>query len=170
MKDLSFWAQSLDNQSPDVIFKDGEELSDDELRQKLVSEIYEVPKNNIEVLPADSVVTVRYSYPKFVIEAIPTEKDRVNRLAPIIIYGVLPNDWSEVWSKDVRNAIENFVSSRLKRTLDSSALIAIQNWLNETLKKKKTDLQSSPLNVVKRFVIRLVRGLKLVVGKFFKIY
>ena len=108
MKDLSFWAQSLDNQSPDVIFKDGEELSDDELRQRLVSEIYEVPKSNIEVLTIDSSVSVRYSYPKFVIEAVPTEKDQVNRLAPIVIYGVLPNDWSEIWSKDVCSEIEKF--------------------------------------------------------------
>lgn len=169
MKDLSFWAQSLDNQSPDVIFKDGEELSDDELRQKLVSEIYEVPKSNIEVLPADSSVTVRYSYPKFVIEAVPTEKDQVNRLAPIVIYGVLPSDWSETWSRDVCSEIESFVSGRLKRTLDSSALIVIQNWLNETL-KKKTDLQSSPLNVVKSFLIRLASWLKIVVDKLFKNY
>lgn len=153
MKNLSFWAQSLDNKSPDVIFKDGEELSDDELRQKLVSEIYEVPKSNINALTIDSSVRVRrYSYPKFVIEAIPTEKDQVNRLAPVIIYGILPNDWSETWIKDVCSEIENFVSSRLKRTLDSSALIAIQNWLNETLKKKKTDVS---LNIIQRLLMRL---------------
>jgi hypothetical protein len=169
MKDLSFWAQSLDNQSPDVIFKDGEELSDDELRQKLVSEIYDVSRRNIEVLPADSSVTVRYSYPKFVIEAIPTEKDQINRLAPIVIYGVLPNGWSEIWIKDVCSEIESFVSSRLKRTLDGSALIAIQNWLDEAL-KKKTALQSSPLNIVRRFLVRLASWLKTVVDKFFKSY
>lgn len=170
MKNLSFWAQSLDNLSPDVIFRDGEELSDDESRQKLVSEIYEIPKINIEVLPTDSIVTIRYSYPKFVIEAIPTEKDQVNRLAPIVIYGVLPNDWSELWIKDVRDEIENFVSSRLKRTLDSSALVAIQNWLNETLKKKKADLRSNPLNLVQSFLVRLANWLKIVVGKLFKNY
>ncbi|NJN24021.1 MAG: hypothetical protein HC810_06005 [Acaryochloridaceae cyanobacterium RL_2_7] len=118
MKDLAFWAQSLDNQAPDVIFKDGQELSDDELRQKLVSEIYEIPKSNIEVAPTDSSVTIRYSYPKFVIEAVPTEKDQANRLAPIVIYGVLPDDFSEPWVKDVCNEIENFVSETLKRTLD----------------------------------------------------
>lgn len=167
MKDLSFWAQSLDNQSPDVIFKDGEELSDDELRQKLVSEIYEVPKSNIKVLPAASSVTVRYSYPKFVIEAVPTEKDQVNRLAPIVIYGVLPNDGSEIWIKDVCSEIESFISSKLKRTLDSSALIAIQNWLDEAL-KKNTALQSSSLNVVKCVLIRVASWLKIVLDKLFQ--
>lgn len=169
MKNIYFWAQSLDNQSPDVIFKDGEELSNDELRQKLVSEIYEVPKSNIEVLNIDSSVTVRCSYPKFVIEAIPTEKDQVNRLAPIIIYGILPDDWSEIWIKDVCSEIENFVSSRLNRTLDGSALVAIQNWLNETL-KKKTNSQSTLLNKIKRFLVRLASWLKAIVDKLFKNY
>lgn len=167
MKDLFFWAQSLDNQSPDVIFKGGEELSDDESRQKLVSEIYEVPKSNIEILTTDSSVTVRSSYPKFVIEAIPTEKDQVNRLAPIIIYGILPDDWSEIWIKEVCSEIDNFVSSRLNRTLDGSALVAIQNWLNETL-KKKTDLQSTLLNKIKRLLVRLANWLKAMLDKLFK--
>lgn len=170
MKSLSFWAQSLDNQSPDVIFKDGQELSDDELRQKLVSEIYEIPRSNMSVLPSDSSVTVRYSYPKFVIEAIPAEKDQVNRLAPIVIYGVLPTDFSELWIRDVCDEIENFVSTKLHRTLDSSAIIAIQNWLDEILKKKREDLQSSSLKLVKSFLLRLANWLKLVVGKLFKSY
>ena len=52
MTDLYFWAQSLDNQAPDLILKDEEELSDDKLRQELVSNIYEIPKSNIEVLQA----------------------------------------------------------------------------------------------------------------------
>lgn len=170
MTDLFFWAQSLDNQSPDVIFKGGEELSDDELRQKLVSDIYEVPKSNIERLTADSSVTVRCSYPKFIIEAIPTEKDQVNRLAPIIVYGKLPSNGSEVWSKEVCSEIKDFVSSRLKRTLDSNALVAIENWLNETLKKKKADLQVIPLNIIKRFLVRLISWLKSIGDKFFKSY
>ncbi|MEG4409285.1 hypothetical protein [Microcoleus sp. MON2_D5] len=124
MTDLYFWAQSLDNQAPDLIFKNEEELSDDESRQKLVSEIYEIPKSNIEVLPADAPVTIRYSYPKFVIEAIPTEKDTIKRRAPIVIYGELPDDFSEDGVKDVYNRIASVVSDKLNRTLDDSALEA----------------------------------------------
>jgi len=170
MKNLSFWAQSLDNLSPDVIFRDGEELSDDESRQKLVSEIYEIPKINIEVLPTDSIVTIRYSYPKFVIEAIPTEKDQVNRLAPVVIYGELPDEWSdERWVEDVCNEIKNFVSSSLKRTLDDSALVAIRNWLNKTLeKKKKADLQSSPFSQIAGFLTRFANWVKSLIGKLFQ--
>jgi hypothetical protein len=171
MKNLSFWAQSLDNQSPDIIFKDGEELSDDKLRQKLVSEIYEIPKNNIEVLSANSAVTVRYSYPKFVIEAIPTEKDQVNRLAPIVIYGILPDNLSEIWIKEVCTGIEDFVSNRLKRTLDNSALVAIHDWLSETLeKKKKANLQYNRLGSITHYFARLVSWLRTTLGKLFKIF
>lgn len=170
MKNLSFWAQSLDNQAPDIIFRDGEELLDDDARQKLVSEIYEIPKSNIKRFSTDSDFTVRCRYPKFVIEAIPTEKDQIDRLAPIVIYGVLPNDWSEIWVQDVCNEIEDFVSSRLKRTLDRSTITAIQDWLNETLKKKKVELERRSTNLIQRFLIQLVGWLKIGVDKLFKTY
>ena len=176
MKDLSFWAQSLDNQAPDVIFKDGGKLSDDESRQKLVSEIYEFPKSDSEVVPADSAVTIRYSYPKFVIEAIPTEKDQANRLAPIVIYGVLPDDFSELWVKNVCDEIENFVSETLKRTLDKRALEAIKDWLDETLKKKTENSQLNLLSLINSTLDRLVKWFKLIKStldrlvKWFKIF
>ena len=168
MKNLSFWAQSLDNQSPDLIFKDGIELTDDESRQNIVSEIYEVPKSNIDVLPTNSSITARYSYPKFVIEAIPAEKDQVNRLAPIVIYGVIPSDWSDLWVKDVCDEIDNFVSSKLNRTLDNNSLTAIQNWLDETLKKKGDGFQNNLLKLVKNFLVQLMNGLKLLANKILK--
>ena len=67
--------------------------------------------------------------------------------------------------------LRSFVSSRLKRTLDSSTLIAIQNWLDEDLKKKDRRIyRAVPLNVVKRFLIRLASWLKTVVDKLFKNY
>jgi hypothetical protein len=163
MRNLSFWAQSLDNQAPDVIFKDGEKLSDDGARQKLVSEIYEIPKGSIEVVPANATITIRYSYPKFVIEAIPFEKDQANRLAPIIIYGVFPEKFSQLWVKDVCSEIETFVSSTLKRTLDNSSLTAINDWLYETLKKKTRKSQLSLFGLIKIPLIRLVNWLKLMV-------
>jgi hypothetical protein len=175
MTDLYFWAQSLDNQAPDLIFKNEEELSDDESRQKLVSEIYEIPKSNIEVLPADAAVTIRYSYPKFIIEAIPTQKDTINRFAPIVIYAVLPDDFSEDGLKDVYNRIESVVSDKLKRTLDPRALKAIENGLSKILqeqtkilKKKTEDSRFNLFSLIKVFLERLANGLKLVANKLFR--
>lgn len=136
MKKLSFWAQSLDNQSPDILVKYGEELSNDKLRQELVSEINEVTTKK-EISPSDSSVTIRYSDPKFVIEAIPTEKDQVNRIAPIVIYGELRDDFSLEWIEEACDEIKKVVSDKIKRTLHNSTLEAIRNWLTETLEKKR---------------------------------
>jgi len=174
MTDLYFWAQSLDNQAPDLIFKNEEELSDDKLRQQLVSNIYEIPKSNIEVLPADAAVTIRYSYPKFVIEAIPTQKDTIYRLAPIVIYAVLPDDFSEDGVKDVYNRIESVVSDKLNRTLDRSALKAIEKGLSKILQeqtkilqKKTEDSRFKRLSLI--IFLRWANGLKLkVVNKLFR--
>lgn len=158
MKNLSFWAQSLDNQSPDILVKDGEELSDDKLRQELVSEIYAVTTKK-EISPPGSSVTVRYSDPKFVIEAIPTEKDEVNRIAPIVIYGELRDDFSLEWIEEACDEIEKVVSDKIKRTLHHSTLEAIRNWLTQTLeKKKKVDLQNQIISLFIGFIAPLLVG------------
>lgn len=173
MTDLYFWAQSLDNQAPDVIFKNEEELSDDKSRQKLVSEIYEFPKSDSEVVSADSAVTIRYSYSKFVIEAIPTEKDELKRLAPIVIYGELPNNFSQPWIDSVGSDIQKF-SDKLNRTLDPSALEAIKKGLSEILQpKKREDSRFNLLSQIKkscpiRSLSRLPNPLKFVVNKLFR--
>ncbi|MEG4345083.1 hypothetical protein QUB70_17675 [Microcoleus sp. A003_D6] len=162
MTDLYFWGQSLDNQARDVIFKNGKELSDDESRQQLVSEIYEFPKSDSEVVSADSAVTIRYSYSKFVIEAIPTEKDELKRLAPIVIYGVLPDGVLEAsWVDKVYEEINNFVSNTLNRNLNHSTLATIKGGLSEILKKKTEDSQINLLSRLKRLLERLANCIKL---------
>lgn len=137
MKNLSFWVQSLDNQSPDIIISNREKLYDEKLRQQLVSEIYEVPAKNRENLLSEPSVTVRYNNSEFVIEAIPIEKDQANRLAPIVIYGKWPEKLSSDWIEAVCTEIENVVSEQIQRTLNRSTLEAIRNWLTNTLEVKK---------------------------------
>jgi hypothetical protein len=176
MKNLSFWAQSLDNKSPDIIFSDGKELHDDASRQKLVSEIYAVPKNKAETLSLKSSVSIRYSDQKFVIEVIPTEKDQVNRLSPVVVYGqfVDPFDekeWvgDEQWINNVCDEISIFVSDRIKRTLDDVTLESIRNVLKETLKKKREDLQKQNLLfLITNFLTRLLTWLKTKAVRLFK--
>ena len=178
MKNLSFWAQSLDNKSPDIIFRDGKELHDDESRQKLVSEIYAVPKNKAETLSLKSLVNIRYSNQRFVIEVIPTEKDQVNRLSPVVVYGqfidplnVADKEWvgDEQWINDVCDEISIFVSDRIKRTLDDVTLETIRNVLKETLKKKREDLQKHNLVfLITDFLTRLLKWLKIMADRLFK--
>lgn len=179
MTDLYFWAQSLDNQAPDVIFKNEEELSDDESRQKLVSEIYEIPKSNIEVVPADAAVTIRYSYPNFVIEAISIKKDHLDRLTPIVIYGVLSDNFSQDGVNKVYDRIANFVvSDKLDRKLDSRELEAIQNGLSEILTNRNgrfaiqpfqsNQKVSSLLNKRAQYFVLTFNIWRQLLGQFFK--
>jgi hypothetical protein len=161
---LSFWVQSLDNKSPDIIIKGGTHLCDDKSRQELISEIYRIPKNNktkIKLHPSPAI-TLYSSRQKFVIEAVPSEKDQSNRLAPIIIYGVLPNVLPETWAKDVHVVIKAAVSDDLKRTLDDDAFNDIETLLNEL--KKKWNPHNIRLNFI-RSLIELINSVKQLLRK-----
>ena len=81
MKNLFFWVQSLDNQSPDLIFQGREKIVNESIGQKIVSEIYQLAGEKIKL---SSEVTVRLKYPKFVIEAIPIEKDLASQADPML--------------------------------------------------------------------------------------
>ncbi len=138
MKNLFFWAQSLDNQSPDLIFQDREEIVNESICQKIVSEIYNLPGEKIKL---SSEVTVRFSDPKFVIEAIPLEKDEGNRLAPIVIYGQLPDKLSPDWIESSCSKIREVVAHQLKRTLNRDAVAIIKQWFNSILEAKKNKVE-----------------------------
>lgn len=156
MTNLFFWAQSLDNQAPDLILKDSEELSDPLDRQQVISQIYEVPGIKKTLPLATSEITVRFSDPKFVVEALPTEKDQANRSAPIVIYGELPEEFSRDWIESSCTNISKIVSKELNRTLSEDAVTAIQVWFTEILeekeeKKKKVEVQKQTISLVTVF-------------------
>ncbi|MFB2878341.1 hypothetical protein [Floridanema aerugineum] len=144
MKSLFFWAQSLDNKAPDLIFKDNEQLTDNSERQQIVSKIYEVSGKKLEFSSPNSEVTIRFSDPKFVIETLPIEKDQANRLAPIVIYGELPEEFSPDWIERSCSEIREVVAHKLNRTLNRDAVTKIQEWFKSVLeaKKKKVDIQT----------------------------
>jgi hypothetical protein len=147
MKNLFFWAQSLDNQTPDLIFKGGEELSDDLPRQGVISEIYKVPGQKKQLLSSNSEVSIRFSEPKFVLEIIPIEKDQMNRLAPVVIYGELPEDLSPDWVERSCTEIRDVVVHKLNRTLSRDAVPAIQKWFSSFLEEKKKKDERQKLSI-----------------------
>ncbi len=160
MKNLFFWAQSLDNKAPDLIWEDSEELSDQLRRQQVISEIYEVRGRKTKLPSATSEITVRFSDPKFVVEALPTEKDQANRSAPIVIYGELPEELSNEWIESSCTKISEIVSDKLNRTLSKDAVTAIQGWFTEILeeKKKKVEVQQQTISLVTVFFAPLLIG------------
>jgi len=137
MKNLVFWAQSLDNKAPDLIFRNNEQLTNNSERKQIISEIYEFSGKKLEFPSPNSEVTIRFSDPKFVIETVPIEKDQANRLAPIVIYGELQEDFSSVWIEDSCSEIREVVAHKLNRTLNEDALTKIQEWFNSVLEAKK---------------------------------
>ncbi|CAC5344686.1 MULTISPECIES: hypothetical protein [Planktothrix] len=162
MNNLLFWVQSLDNESPDVIIRNRKELSDDKLKEQLVSEIYEISAKKIEIASyGGPSVTVRYSDPKFVIEVIPTEKDESNRLAPIVIYGKFPEECPANWVKDVCTEIQEVISNQIKRTLQNGTLESIEKWLDHELeeKKKRVQFQRNLISLSTSFFIPLAVSL-----------
>ena len=137
MNNLFFWAQSLDNQSPDLIFKDREKIDNQSTAQKIVSEIYALSGKRKEL---SSEVKVRFNHSNFVIEAIPTEKDEKDRLAPIVIYGEFPKENFSEWIEASCDSIREVVGDNLKRTLKENTLLKINEWFDEVLKARKTEI------------------------------
>jgi len=149
MKKLYLWAQSLDNQSSDVIVEvkidncesldevDNDDLSDED-RSAIVSDIYKISgkKQNL-----GQEVSIRSRGEEFVIEAIPDEKDEINRSAPVVIYGKLDGESLtediDDLTKHISERIKKEVKSKLDRTLSQEAIETIKKGLKNVLEKKK---------------------------------
>jgi hypothetical protein len=145
---IAFLSQSLDNESPNVIAKDRRvlDISEQELRQKLVYEINSIVSEKTKVKDTNNVVFYRRKS-KFVIEIIPVQRDVINRLSPVVAFGEFPenNEFSTPWVDDVCNQIEWFISEGVNRTLGSQTLPTIRNWLTEEIDAvKKNSLSRIP--------------------------
>jgi hypothetical protein len=83
-----FWAQALDNASPDHIEMEGEELSPDDTRrrQDAVSRVNRVCKTGKTIFNQHGV-QLTADRQHFVIEVPSAERDRAGRIAPIVCYG-----------------------------------------------------------------------------------
>ncbi len=83
-----FWAQALDNASPDHIETHGEELPPDDTarRQEAVSLVSNVVKAGVRVFDRRGVQLTEDGR-HFVVEVPSAERDRAGRTAPIVCYG-----------------------------------------------------------------------------------
>lgn len=83
-----FWAQALDNASPDHIDMRGEELSPDDTvrRQEAVSLVSGVVKAGSRIFDQRGVQLTEDGR-HFVVEVPSAERDRAGRTAPIVCYG-----------------------------------------------------------------------------------
>jgi len=83
-----FWAQALDNSSPDLITVRGEAIgADDSLRrQKAVSDVSHVVKSGNRIFDTRGVQLTADAQ-NFIIEVPSVQQDRDGRTAPIVCYG-----------------------------------------------------------------------------------
>ncbi|MBD2483822.1 hypothetical protein [Planktothrix sp. FACHB-1365] len=143
MNNFIFWTQSTDNKAPDIIAiaKDGQELKFEpseniKERQHAVSRIYKIAeeKNRVD---SESKITLYRRDSDFVIEAVPVERDCINREAPIIISGKLPEEWTEKWGEEVRSMTEKFASDeKVQRTFEDEILKTMEQALKDVSQKK----------------------------------
>ena len=115
--DMSFRAQSLDNQAPDPMELNQRPLAEEDVaeRQELARQISEVSLCGSEVFSEESHAAFLLG-DKFLLDTPSDQLDDAGRIAPIICYGRVPKLLSESWSSDVVKAVVGF-AERIGRTI-----------------------------------------------------
>lgn len=85
---LRFWAQALDNTSPDHFDMRGEPLAPDDsaARQEIVSRVSRVARSGSRVFQRDGVRLLADGR-HFVVEVASVQRDEAGRIAPVVCYG-----------------------------------------------------------------------------------
>lgn len=126
MDNLSFRAQSLDNQTPD------EEVTE---RRDLAEKISEVSLNGTRVFSKGSHTAFLLG-DKFLLKTPSDQLDDAGRIAPILCYGLVPSDPSESWADVVVNALVDF-AKRIDRTISEKKKKVARRGVVAILDEKK---------------------------------
>jgi hypothetical protein len=137
IKKFIFWAQALDNTSPDHIHVRGEELppSDAARRQEAVSLVSAVVKFGTRVFNQKGVQLTEDGY-HFVVEVPSVERDLAGRTAPIICYGDYDLKVVDVLSSLVSFELDDFANRIGRNILPEHRTLAHRSF--RILKKKSS--------------------------------
>ena len=107
--DLSFRAQSLDNQSPDPVQVNDRRLTEEDVaeRQELTQKISKISLEGTRVFSVGLHNAFLHG-DKFLLETPSEQKDVGNINAPILCYGRVPDQPPVSWSSDVVKAVVGF--------------------------------------------------------------
>lgn len=122
---LSFRAQSLDNQSPDPVEVNDQCLKEEDIdkRQELAKKISKVSLEGTQVF-SEGVHTASLYGDEFLLKTPSDQLDDAGRITPITCYGRVPTLPPASWSGDVVKAVVEF-AERIGRTIsDKSQAIA----------------------------------------------
>jgi len=114
---LIFWAQALDNASPDHIDMRGEELSPDDTlrRQEAVSLVSGVVKAGSRIFDQRGVQLTEDGR-HFVVEVPSAERDRAGRTAPVVCYGEYDSTVGDALGASVAVGLDDF-AKRIGRNI-----------------------------------------------------
>lgn len=137
---LIFWAQALDNASPDHIDIGGASLSPDEpddiaKRQKAVSQVSKVIKVGTRIFDCRGVQLTEDGR-HFVVEVPSAERDRVGRVAPIICYGGFDASVVDALASSVIDGFEDFAKRIDRKILPDHSGLARDSFIE--LKKRSS--------------------------------
>lgn len=135
MKKFSYWAQALDNTSPDhIVLNDVDTLPDDQAsRQQVVEMVSAVTEHGMTVFDYGGIQLTANSH-EFVIEIPAEQHDVIGRIAPLTCYGHFEDSELDGLNPIVKDGLSAFAKS-IGRTLSPECLILIDDAI-ATLKKK----------------------------------
>lgn len=112
-----FWAQALDNSSPDHIYMHGEPLSpsDSARRQEAVSLVSGVVKTGVRVFESHGM-SLTADEGHFVVEILSAQRDQAGRTAPLVCYGKYDSTMTASFGALVAGDLNDF-AERIGRSL-----------------------------------------------------
>ena len=134
---LIFWAQALDNASPDHIEMRGEELSPDDTvrRQEAVSLVSGVVKAGSRIFDQRGVQLTEDGR-HFVVEVPSAERDRAGRTAPLVCYGDYDSTVGDALGASVAVGLDDFAKRIGRNILPEHFELARESFA--VLKKKSS--------------------------------
>jgi len=108
-EEFIYWAQSLDNTSPDHIYKGNKKLlpKDNIQRQEAVSHVSKIVMSGSRIFDKRGV-RLTESAQFFVVEVLSEERDQAGRIAPLICCGPYELTKSDALSASVIKGLDNF--------------------------------------------------------------
>ena len=132
-----YWAQALDNASPDHLDVQGVRLAPEDAvrRQAAVSLVSSVVKTGSRIFSEHGVWLTENGH-QFVVEVPSAEADQAGRMAPIDCYGEYEAEADDAFGAAVSDGIENFARS-IGRTIRPDQAETIRRAF-EARKKKSS--------------------------------
>lgn len=162
-KTLVFWAQALDNISPDHIELYGEHLSpnDSVKGQEAVSLVSSVVKAGSRVFDRDCV-RITDDGRRFVVAVPSVERDCSDRIAPIVCCGEYDSTVEDAFIVDVANGLGDFAKQIGRNVLQEHLDLLIRE-LPLILKKKPLliillEALKEVFRVALKWVLRIISG------------